>query len=335
MSTVPLLHARFPALRESLPHIVLGERPTPVRLLEALTAEGEAPVWMKDDGAFGSGSWGGNKVRKLEWLLPEARRRGARTILTVGGLGTNWGLAAALYGRDEGLRTALALVDQPVDEHVREHLERLRASGATIHRTRNKAGTIAALPWLLLRHSGRQPPYLLPAGGSNAIGVLGYVEASLELAEQVAGGTLPEPSHVVVAVGSGGSAAGLALGLRLAGLRTRVVGVPVTRDLRVDPGSLARLAGRTETLLRRRGAELPAAGASAGEPRVLDGWIGAGYGHATPEGEAATVAAREGDGLVLDPVYTAKAVAALRAENAAGRFGEGPVLYLHTDGPRY
>ena len=68
---------------------------------------------------------------------------------------------------------------------------------------------------------------------------------------------------------------------------------------------------------------------------MLEGWIGAGYGHATPEGEAATVVAREGDGLVLDPVYTAKAVAALRAENAAGRFGAGPVLYLHTDGPRY
>ena len=68
---------------------------------------------------------------------------------------------------------------------------------------------------------------------------------------------------------------------------------------------------------------------------MLDGWIGAGYGHPTPEGEAAAAAARERDRLVLDPVYTAKAVAALRAENSAGRFGAGPVLYLHTDGPRY
>ena len=258
------MHERFPALRERLPHVSLGERPTPVRLLEGLTAEGEAPVWVKDDGAFGSGPWGGNKVRKLEWLLPEARRRGARTILTVGGLGTNWGLAAALYGREQGLRTALALVDQPVDEHVRAHLERLRASGATIHRTHTKARTIAALPWLLLRHSGRRPPYLLPAGGSNAVGALGYVEASLELAEQVAAGALPEPSHVVVAVGSGGSAAGLALGLRLAGMRTRVVGRAGHARPAVDPNSLARLAGRAETLLRRRGAELPAAGPGPG-----------------------------------------------------------------------
>ncbi len=335
MSTGPQLHERFPALRERLPHASLGERPTPVRLLDGLSAGGEAPVWLKDDGAFGSGPWGGNKVRKLEWLLPEARRRGARTILTVGGLGTNWGLAAALYGREQGLRTALALVDQPVDEHVRAQLERLHASGATIHRTHTKARTIAALPWLLLRHSGRRPPYLLPAGGSNAVGALGYVEASFELAEQVAAGTLPEPSHVVVAVGSGGSAAGLALGLRLAGMRTQVVGVPVTRDLRIDRDSLAGLAGKAEALLRRRGAELPAGGAGPEELTVLDGWIGAGYGHPTPEGDEATAAARERDGLALDPVYTAKAVAALRAENSAGRFGAGPVLYLHTDGPRY
>ena len=335
MPTAPLLHERFPALREALPHVSLGKRPTPVRRLEGLSAEGAAPVWVKDDGAFGSGPWGGNKVRKLEWLLPEARRRGAGTILTVGGLGTNWGLAAALYGREHGLRTALALVDQPVDDHVRAQLERLRSSGATIHRTRTKARTIAALPWLVLRHTRRRPPYLLPAGGSTALGVLGYVEASLELAGQVAAGELPEPSHVVVAVGSGGSAAGLALGLRLAGMRTRVVGVPVTRDLRVDSRSLVRLAGRADRLLRRRGAELEAAAPGPDDIVVLDGWIGAGYGHPTAEGEAATAAVRERDRLVLEPVYTAKAVAALRAENAAGRFGAGPVLYLHTDGPRY
>ncbi|MFD6398187.1 hypothetical protein [Nocardia sp. NPDC060249] len=80
----PLLHQRFPRLRETLPHIGLSSGPTPVRRLEALPAGG-APVWLKDDGAFGDGGWGGNKVRKLEWILPDAHRRGARTILTVGG----------------------------------------------------------------------------------------------------------------------------------------------------------------------------------------------------------------------------------------------------------
>ncbi len=130
-------------------------------------------MWLKDDGAFGAGPWGGNKVRKLEWLIPDAHRRGARVILTVGGLGTNWGLATALYGAEHGLRTVLALVDQPVDEHVERQLERLRASGAELHFTHTKARTVALLPWLMLRHSGRRPPCILPAGGSTPVGVLG------------------------------------------------------------------------------------------------------------------------------------------------------------------
>ncbi|MBN1527895.1 MAG: pyridoxal-phosphate dependent enzyme [Thermoleophilaceae bacterium] len=325
-----LLHERYPAVREGLPHLSLSDGPTPVRRLDGLSADGRAEVWVKDDGAFGSGPWGGNKVRKLEWLLPEARRRG-RTILTFGGLGTNWGLATALYGRDHGVRTALALVDQPVDEHVSAQLERLRASGATLHFTRTKRRTVLALPWLIARHR----PYLVPAGGSSPLGMLGYVDASLELAAQVAAGELPEPSHAVVAIGSSGSAAGLALGLRLAGLGTRVVGVPVTRDLRADPASVARLAGRAAKLLRSRGARLEAPPPTAADVTILDGWIGAGYGHPTPEGEAAAAAARERDALALDPVYTAKAVAALRAANAAGELGRGTVLYVHTDGPRY
>ena len=77
-----------------------------------------AEVWLKDEGPFGDGGWGGNKVRKLEWLLAEAQRKGRGTILTVGGLGTNWGLATALYGREHGIKTALALVDQPVDDFI-------------------------------------------------------------------------------------------------------------------------------------------------------------------------------------------------------------------------
>ena len=217
-----LLHERFPELRAALPHLALGERPTPVRRLPGLS-EGGAPVWLKDDGAFGAGGWGGNKVRKLEWILPEARRRGARTILTVGGLGTNWGLAAALYAREQGLHAALALVDQPLDDHVRAQLARLKRCGAALHFTHTKARTIAAVPWLVLRHArGGRPPYVLPAGGSSPVGTLGYVEGAFELAAQVQDGALPEPSHVVTALGSGGTAAGLALGLRLAGLRTRV-----------------------------------------------------------------------------------------------------------------
>jgi len=323
----PYLHRRFPALAETLPHLVLSERPTPVRELAGLG------VWVKEDGAFGAGGWGGNKVRKLEWLIPDARRRGRRSILTFGGLGTNWGLATALYAGEHGLAAALALVDQPIDEHVRAQLARLEASGARIYRTHTKARTVAMLPWLLARNArGARPPYLLPAGGSSPVGALGYVEAALEIAAQVEDGSLPEPAHVVVPVGTGGTAAGLALGFQLAGLRTRVVGVVVNDQLRLDAAVFARLARRTAKLLERRGASL---GELRLEPDMLDltrEEIGAGYGHRTEAGTRAAALAAE-EGLSLDPVYTAKAMAGLLALRAQGRLGD-PVLFLHTDGPR-
>jgi len=290
-------------------------------------------VWVKEDGAFGAGGWGGNKVRKLEWLIPDAQRRRRRSVLTFGGLGTNWGLATALYAGEHGLETALALLDQPVDDHVTAQLARLEASGARIYRTQTKARTAAALPWLLARNArGGRPPYLLPAGGSSPVGALGYVEAALEIAAQVEAGSLPEPAHVVVPVGTGGTAAGLALGFQIAGLRTRVVGVVVNDQLRLDPPVLARLARRTARLLERRGADL---GPLRLGPDMLDltrDQIGAGYGHRTA---AATLAASSAaaDGLALDPVYTAKAMAGLLALRTEGRLGD-PALFVHTDGPR-
>jgi D-cysteine desulfhydrase len=323
----PHLHDRFPELVGTLPHLPLSERPTPVRQLSGLG------IWVKEDGAFGSGGWGGNKVRKLEWLLPDARRRGRRSILTFGGLGTNWGLATALYGREHGIATALALVDQPIDEHVEAQLARLAASGARIHRTRTKARTVAALPWLLARNArGGRPPYLLPAGGSSAVGVLGYVEAGLEIAAQVEAGLMPEPAQVVVAVGTGGTAAGLALGFQLAGLRTGVVGVVVNDQLRLDPATIARLARRTSALLARRGANLDGHQLDPGRLELTREEIGAGYGHRTEAGERGTAAAAA-DGLPLDPVYTAKAMAGLLALRDGGRLEE-PALFIHTDGPR-
>lgn len=321
------LHQRFPALAETLPHIELSERPTPIRELTGLG------IWVKEDSAFGSGGWGGNKVRKLEWLIPDAQRRGRRSILTFGGLGTNWGLATALYAREHGLETALALVDQPLDAHVRAQLERLDASGARIYRTHTKARTVAMLPWLLARNARRgRPPYLLPAGGSSPVGALGYVEAALEIAAQVEEGALPEPARVVVPVGTGGTAAGLALGFQLAGLRTRVTGVVVNDQLRLDAPVIARLARRTAKLLERRGAPL---GQLRLEPEMLDltrDQIGAGYGHPTKAAERTTARAAE-EGLQLDPVYTAKAMAGLLALREEGRLGD-PALFVHTDGPR-
>ncbi|HYX77841.1 MAG TPA: pyridoxal-phosphate dependent enzyme, partial [Solirubrobacterales bacterium] len=135
-----------------LERLELGEGPTPVRELSRLDeARGVAPVWIKDDGSYSP--FGGNKARKLEWLLADARRRGKRTILTGGALGTNHGLACALFARRLGMRTVLVLAPQPYTEHVRRQLERMRESGAELHFARGVRRAFALTAWLMLRYS--------------------------------------------------------------------------------------------------------------------------------------------------------------------------------------
>ena len=326
-----LLHDRLPGLE--LEHLSLGASPTPVRRLEGDLAGG-AEVWLKDENVFGDGAWGGNKVRKLEWILPEARRRGVRTLFTVGGIGTHWGLACALYGREHGLRTLLGLVDQPVDDHVREQLARLGASGAELHRYRDPRRLKLAAPWLVARSTARDRrlPWYLPAGGSNAFGATAYVDAALEIAGQVEAGLLPEPATVVTAVGSGGTAAGLALGLRLAGLRTRVYGVVVNDAFPLDAPTIAGLANRTADLLVERGAALELPRLEPVNVTMRTHWLGATYGDPTPASTAA-VADAERDELHLEPVYTGKALAAIRDVGGTSEMPE-PILWLNTHGPR-
>ena len=326
-----LLHDRLPGLE--LEHLRLGSVPTPVRRLDSGLA-GAAEVWLKDESGFGDGGWGGNKVRKLEWIIPEARRRGVRTLFTVGGIGTHWGLACALYAREHGLRTMLGLVDQPVDDHVREQLARLERSGAELHRYRDPRGLKLAAAWLVARATvrDRRLPWYLPAGGSNAFGALAYVEAALEIAGQVEAGLLPEPATVVTAVGSGGTAAGLALGLRLAGLRTRVFGAVVNDAFPLDATVIARLANQTADLLRERGAQGDVPRLEAVNVTMRTDWLGSTYGDPTPASTAA-VGDAERDALHLEPVYTGKALAAIRDVGGTSEMPE-PILWLNTHGPR-
>ena len=315
-----------------LPRVELGAGPTPVRELTNLgEAAGSAPVWIKDDGAFSD--LGGNKARKLEWLLGDARHRRSRTVVTGGALGTNHGLTTALAARRLGMRAVVVLVPQPVDGHVRAQLRRLEASGAELPRAGGLRRAVARAALVLGREAiaGRRP-YPIPPGGSVPRGCVGYVQAALELADQVRAGDIPEPSHAVVALGSGGTAAGLLLGLRLAGLRTRLVCVLVNDLIRLDAGSVARLAARTARFLGRHGAAASEA-PSEREVDVQTAWLGPGYGHPTAEGKAAIELLGERDGVELEPVYTAKAVAGMLALNRDGRFGEGPVLYWHTYRP--
>jgi D-cysteine desulfhydrase len=322
------LYDRYPQLAASLPRLVIHKGPSPVA---ELTQLGGKAVWVKNDGLYGS-IYGGNKPRKLEIILPDVVRSGAATILTVGGLGTHHGLATALYAREQGLRTVLMLVDQPVDDAVRRELCWFQEAGAILHHTATAWRTRFLLLPILLRYSDwrrRKLAYVLPPGGTTALSGIGYVNAAFELADQVAAKELPEPRTVVVALGSAGTAAGLALGLRLAGLGSRLVAVRVSDVVTLTAETVARLANATAQLMRRRGADLPSVAVAPGDITVVSDWLGAGYGHRTAEGERARALLSEKCGLSLDPTYTAKTMAALLALLDDGRL-EGPTLYWHT-----
>ncbi|MFI9508208.1 pyridoxal-phosphate dependent enzyme [Nocardia sp. NPDC052566] len=180
---------------------------------------------------------------------------------------------------------------------------------------------------------GLRLPYYLPVGGSNPIGALGYVEGALELAAQIASGALPEPARVVTAVGSGGTAAGLALGLRIAGLRTRVLGVVVNDTLPLDAPDIVALANRSADVLRSRGAQLDIDPLRPDDVTMVRDWLGPGYGHETPEAVTARTRAATA-GLRLETVYTAKGLAAALDLDTRANLGDGPLLLLNTYGPR-
>jgi D-cysteine desulfhydrase len=319
-----LLHDRFPQTATTLPRVPICTLPTPVRHAPGL---GEH-VWLKDD-ARTAAPWGGNKPRKLEWILGDVKARRRRAVLTFGGVGTNHGLATALFARREGIDCVLALVEQPRTEAVERQLDRLRSAATRVYLTRDGRRTALAAPLIMLRHAQLRPPrlpYLVPPGGSSPLGALGFVQAALELAEQVRAGEFPEPESVYVALGSGGSAAGLAAGFALAGMDTRVDAVLVNDQLRLSQASVLRLAARSLRLLAKRGANLGDVRVGPDRVRVVEGFMGAGYGHATPEAAEARERAAGAEELSLEPVYTSKALAALLAE-AQGR---GPVLFWNT-----
>lgn len=294
-----------------------GTYPTPVERLDALSC-GNAELWVKRDDLTHP-LYGGNKVRKLERLFAEARRRGKTRLVTVGAAGSHHVLATTVFGRREGFEVDAILVPQRRTVHVVTNLRADLAQGLRPigRRTYVGAALTALIRW------GRDA-YLVPMGGSNVVGSMGYVGAALELEAQVAAGAMPEPDWAIVTVGSGGTAAGLAAGLALTKLRTRVLGVMVA------PPAFA-IGALTRWLARRCHARAGGRAARDAIARLTlrAEYMGAGYGEPTSRGEAATRRAAQ-VGLTLDPTYTAKAFAAALDEVERSTSNKRVLLYWHT-----
>ena len=267
------IERRFPALRGRLPRVQLTNLPTRVQRLERLGRQLGVGLWAKRDDESGS-LYGGNKPRKLEFLVGEALARRKAAVMTFGGIGTHHGLATAIAARAVGLRMILLVRRQPVTEHVRRYLLLDHAAGAEMH----YGTTIPVLVARGLRICARELargglPYIISTGGTSALGTLGYVNAAFELGEQIAAGELPEPAWIFVPLGSGGTVAGLTLGLKMAGVRSRVAAVLVTDVLPPSAEKLSRVARHSLAILRQH-ADVGEVTISASDFRIISGFVG-------------------------------------------------------------
>jgi D-cysteine desulfhydrase len=309
--------ALFRALPDAaqVPWLPIGDFPTRVERIDGLLPRG-VELWVKREDESARG-FGGNKVRKLEFLFAAARAAGCARLVTFGGAGSHHAVATAIHGRALGFDVELLLFPQPADEHVRAVLGANRASGARVVAVSSLAGVLGGRVRSLFG-GGKA---WLAGGGSSATGTLGWVSGALEIHEQIAQGQLPQIDAVYGALGSGGTIAGLLCGLRGAIdlVAVKVVGWPIGRRT-------------VESLARATSRRLARFGELRGEPARLsidDRFLGRGYGLPSAESLAAVARAAK-HGLQLDPIYTGKVMAALLSDAHSGRLDGKRVLFLHT-----
>ncbi|HWG61927.1 MAG TPA: pyridoxal-phosphate dependent enzyme [Streptosporangiaceae bacterium] len=293
--------------------------PTPLHHAPRLSAALGAEIWLKRDDLTGLGM-GGNKARKLELLTADAVRCGADTLVSVGAAQSNHARTVAAAAATAGLECEL-IVGGHRPGKLRGNLLLNEILGASLHFAGTEdwaeldtlTGQVAAAA----RERGASP-YVIPVGGSVPLGVAAFAAAYVELRQQCELAGL-RPAAIVHASSSGGTQAGLELGRCLAGGDLAVVGVDVAKITGSLADEVRRLIDGT--------AELLGIAAPAASPRVIDGYLGPGYAVASEGGERALELLARTEGVIADPVYTAKALHALSDEAF-----EGPVVFWHTGG---
>ena len=301
----------------AFPKVHLGLFPTPVQKLENISKKLNANIFIKRDDLTGLGL-GGNKVRKLEYLLADARQKGAQVVFTTGGAQSNHAMLTAAAAGKIGMKPILILKKRGVTERLgNQLLEYLMGTEVIFVDTDDYADIYAEMD--RIGNELHVPFYKIPCGGSNALGALGYVDCAREIGEQGL-----HFDHIVCAEGSGGTMAGLALGAKLFLPGTKVHGMMVDTDPfdQITPALMREAAALLEVQV-----EIEADGY-----HLMD-MCGPGYAVPSQEGnEAISLMARE-EGLFLDPVYTGKAFAGLIKMAKEGAFQAGEnVLFLHSGG---
>lgn len=297
------------------PRIHLGVFPTPLQRLDNISSYLNTNVWIKRDDMTGV-ALGGNKVRKLEFLLADAKKQGAEIVFTTGGAQSNHAMLTAACALKLGMKPIIILQKHGVLERKGNLLlEYLMGTDVRFLDTTSYDDIYEEMD-RIGRASGK-PYYKIPVGGSNGLGGLGYVECAREIAEA----HIPF-QHIVCASGGGGTYAGLVLGAKIFMSETKVTGIGV-RPADFE-ASVNQVIGEMEALL-----ELP----QENEELFIRDMTGPGYAVPSKEGNAAIALMARKEGLFLDPVYSGKAFAGLLAMAEEGAFTpEDNVLFVHTGG---
>lgn len=301
---------------KSFPKVSLGVFPTPIHKLENISRLLGTQVYVKRDDLTGLGL-GGNKVRKLEYLLADAQAQGAEIVFTTGGAQSNHAMLTAAAAGRLGMKPVLILKKRGVTAcRGNQLLEKLMGTDVRFLDTDDYADIYEEMD--RVGQALGRPYYKIPCGGSNALGALGYVDCAREIGEQGAF------DYIVCAEGSGGTMAGLALGAKLFLPGTKVYGMMVD----TDPFDVV-----TPRLMREAAALLEADVTVSDSDFTLRDMCGPGYAIASAAGNAAVSLMAQREGIFLDPVYTGKAFAGLLEMAAEGRFlPEDKVLFLHSGG---
>lgn len=305
----------------------LTRRPTPIEPLERLSQQLEGPaLYVKRDDLTGM-ALSGNKVRKLNFLLAEAKKGGHNVVITCGGMQSNHARATAVAAAKLGLKCHLVLrnsVPGGIDGNL--FLDRLVGAEAEFISQEAYAHVDGIMTRLAedLRAQGHNP-YIIPEGGSNPLGVVGYIQTAEEIAEQSRALGI-RFDHIVVAVGSGGTQAGLLLGKHLFDLSGEIHGISVCDPVDHCADGIGRLCRQAA---ERFGLEFKI---GKRDIRVLD-YIGKGYGLSSQEEITTIKRVAQTEGIILDPAYTGKAMYGLIREIRQQRFKPGErVLFIHTGG---
>jgi len=333
------LFKQYPGLKAKVPYIAFGALPTPLEKLNGLSKAYNCQMYAKQDSLSGGFNaegvpfYGGNKVRKLEFLLARAKKLGVKKVVTFGCVGSNHAVATTVHARRLGMEPICVLKHQEPSPVVQHNLLMQLNHHAELHYTPNndvrKADTFKI--WRDHFNKDKQAPYIIPTGGSNKYGTVGFVNAVFELVEQIKLGLMPQPTHIYVPCGSCATTAGILLGCKAAGLQAKVVAVTV------EPEEDPTFAQQIDTLFKETNEYLhacdqlfPILSYTDADLEIEKGFAGDDYGLFTEAGVKAAEEMHKLDKITLEGTYTAKALAGLLSQVTKNKDPKAVILFWNT-----